>query len=197
MKKYFFAMAVFAVVALGGFGIAYAADPQEGAPWTRLWKVFVTNWPENQNVTVKNSEPIKVTGTTQEKNYKTVILGSGSVHVDGFMPLENAWEDKLYASYQGKGKLTYMTISGPNQVGVKIVVDGVSVAKEDAFNLCRQWGQDIGNGWKCVFGDNPQNNFGALEIKQDYYFNNEIKIYLNRGDYTGPAGAHIELMVEE
>jgi len=182
------------------FGANTAFASKDKNPWERIWKIFVSNWPENQKVTVTNTDPIKVegiSGQTQEKKYKTVTLGASSIHVDSFMPLENAWEDKLYASYQGKGKLTYMTVSGPNQVGVKIVVDGVLVANEDAFNLCRQWGQDIGNGWKCVFGDNSSNNFGALEVKQDYYFNEKIDIYLNRGDYTGPAGAHIELLVEE
>lgn len=189
---------ILAVVIIFTATTTFASNGQN--PWERLWQIVVTNWPENQNVTVTNKEPIKVEGIGgggQEKNYKTVLLGANEVYVGGFIPLPNPWQKTFYASYEGKGKLDYMTVSGPNQVGVYIDVDGENVAFGDAFNICQQWGQRVGDGWKCFSGNDPVHNFGALEITQDYYFNNKIEIYLSRGSYTGPAGAHIELLVEE
>ena len=61
-KKVLFSLGVFVFVFIAGAGIAYAANPDEGQPWSRLWKVVVTNWPENQKVTITNPSPIPVSG---------------------------------------------------------------------------------------------------------------------------------------
>lgn len=87
---------------IGGVGVAYAANPEATeSALNRITNVFVTNWPENQNVTgsvdvnnfpatqnvnITNSSPIPVIQQGGQSGLNTVITGAQKwayKHVNG------------------------------------------------------------------------------------------------------------------
>ncbi len=199
MKKSLIIVGIFLTVLLIGT-TAYAKPIKKAAKG--IVQVIVTNWPENQNVTVTNSDPIQVEeigGQTQEVDYKLVTIGSKGVYVNNKISLGEAQERVLYASYEGKGKMIYATVVGAKGVGIQIETDGEIVAWGDAYDICTIFdAPGVGNGWKCLIKDWETERHGALEINNEYLFDEEIKIYLYRVTQdTSISGAHIELLVEE
>ena len=60
----------------GGIGVVYAANPDVvTSAAARVTSVFVTNWPENQNVTITNTSPIPVSTSSGQAKWEYIGIG--------------------------------------------------------------------------------------------------------------------------
>lgn len=192
MKKILFIILGFFLMVIGGAGVAYAANPEATeSALRRVTSVFVTNWPANQSVTVTN--PV----TINKPQRMTKTLGSKGVAVTWTdrVPIPDLPQMVEYASYQGKGELKYLTAVGVKGLGVQIWTDGELVAASDGRDLEAYFGLNTTNGWRLAKMDEAYSSF---EVREEYPFNNEIKILLYKSlTDQGTGGAHIELEVEK